>query len=73
MKALKITGCYDSQMWYREHVGNIVPLLQKGDTEHLSREPAGYTNIVLVRDCEIVDVDSLSEVSFSRPHDDRYR
>ncbi len=72
MKALKITGCYDSMMWYSRHVGKIVPLLEIGVEEHLSREPAGYTNIVLARDCEIVDVPSLSEVSFSRPHDGRY-
>lgn len=73
MKALKITGCYDSQMWYKDHVGKIVPLISIGDKEHLSREPAGYTNIVLARDCEIVDVKDLSEVSFARPHDGRYQ
>lgn len=72
MKALKITGCSDSMMWYFHHVGKIVPLLEIGVEEHLSREPAGYTNIVLVRDSEIVDVSSLSEVNFSRPHDGRY-
>ena len=72
MKALKITQCSDSMMWYRNHVGAVVPLLKIGVQEHLSREPAGYTNIVLVQDCVIVDVSDLSEVKFARPHDARY-
>lgn len=72
MKALRITKCSDGMMWYRNHVGKTVPLLAIGTKEHTSREPAGYTNIVLVGDCEIVDVNDLSEVSFSRPHDGRY-
>lgn len=73
MKALKITDCSDGLMWYARHVGAIVPLLKIGEVEHLSREPAGYTNIVLAKDCEIVDVNSLNEVLFSRPHDNRYQ
>lgn len=72
MKALKIIKCSNSMMWYRDYVGYVVPLLKLGTKEHLSREPAGYTNIVLVEDCEVINVASLSEVMFSRPHDNRY-
>lgn len=70
MKALRITGCTDPLMWYSQHVGKIVPLLRVGRTEHLSREPAGYTNIVLVKDSEIVDVDTLDQISFAIDHHD---
>lgn len=58
MKALLITSCTDSLMWYRDHIGRIVPLLPRGETsrEFLSIEPAGYTNIVMKYDCQVVDV-----------------
>lgn len=72
MKALKITGCSDSMMWYRNHIGKIVPLLQKGVNDHLSREPAGYTNMVLAKDCEVIDVQSVNDVLYAKPYDNRY-
>ena len=64
MKALKIISCCDSKMWYAEHVGDIVPLLRiYSDGEFLSREPAGYSNIIRKGDAEIVDADPV-EVKF---------
>lgn len=58
MKALLITSCSDSLMWYADHIGKIVPLLnrQHTTTEYFSREPAGYTNIVRRVDAQEVDV-----------------
>lgn len=56
MKALHITGCTDGMMWYADKVGRIVPFLWEGDTFYMSREPAGYTNIVLKKDAEFIEV-----------------
>ena len=57
MKALKIISCSDSLMWYRDHVDTIVPLLRVYSDVYLSREPAGYSNIIHLRDAVIVDVE----------------
>jgi hypothetical protein len=56
MKALKIIKCSDSLMWYREKVGQIVPLVRVHGDCYMSREPAGYLNIVSLNDAEIVEV-----------------
>ena len=58
MKALLITQCSDGMMWYRNHINKIVPLIKDSEssTEYLSREPAGYSNIVLKKDAVVVDV-----------------
>lgn len=55
MRELKITGCKDSSMWYAGLVGQRVPLLREEGDVYLSREPAGYTNIVRKADACIVD------------------
>lgn len=34
----------------------IVPLLREYPDEYTTREPAGYTNIVMKQDAEVVDV-----------------
>jgi hypothetical protein len=52
-RRLKITGCTDAQMWYADKVGEIVPLVREVDDCYLSREPAGYINIVRKQDAEI--------------------
>lgn len=57
MKMLKITRCTDPMMWYAKLIGSIVPLVKDyGDGIYLSREPAGYINIVKKEDVEIVEV-----------------
>lgn len=58
IKALKIIGCTDRMMWYRDHIGMCVPLLKVGHTEYLSKEPEGYVNIVKKTDAIVVDVPS---------------
>lgn len=57
MKALLITKCSDSQMWYAKLIGEVVPFVRFIDEEFLSREPSGYTNIVLKDDAELIDID----------------
>lgn len=55
MKKLKIISCSDPLMWYRDKVGQTVPFLFKISEGYMSREDAGYTNIVLTDDAEIVE------------------
>lgn len=52
---LRITKCTDPLMWYAGMVGEKVPLLKIHDDCYLSREPAGYTNIVKFEDAEILE------------------
>lgn len=55
MKQLLIKSCSDSSLWYRDLVGQTVPLLKMPVFgEYLSREPSGFTNIVRECDAEVV-------------------
>lgn len=61
MKALKITGCSDSMMWYSKKIGQVVDYLgddidRKGPI-FWSRDSGGYKNIVFKTDAEIVEID----------------
>lgn len=51
---LLIKKCSDSMLWYRDLVGQKVPMIKEVDEGYLSREPAGYTNIVRREDAEVV-------------------
>lgn len=51
---LQITGCTDSSMWYAGKVGTYVPYCGTWPEGYKSREDAGYSNIVLFKDAEIV-------------------
>lgn len=55
MKAIRITGCSDPAFWYVNQVGEIVEYVREYTTEYLSREPAGYTNIILKSDAELIE------------------
>ena len=68
MKAVKITSCSDSMMWYRNHIGSIVPLLREYSDVYMSREPAGYANIIHQCDAEIVEVEP-TEILYLGAHD----
>lgn len=57
MKAIKITKCSDPLLWYRDLVGAYVPFLRNTGDTYMSREPAGYANIVRLQDAEVVEVD----------------
>lgn len=61
MRMLRIKGCRDSSMWYADKVGQLVGLVGVISEGYLAREPAGYTNIVLQRDAEVVEVTVLED------------
>jgi hypothetical protein len=54
-RSLKIIKCSDSLMWYNKLVGQVVPYVREYDDCYMSREPAGYLNIVKLEDAEIID------------------
>lgn len=67
MRELKITGCKDSSMWYAGLVGQRVPFLREDLDCYLSREPAGYVNIVKKADAELVGHESEPVGIFNGP------
>jgi hypothetical protein len=60
MRAIKIIKCSDPLMWYREKVGDTVVLVREYEDCYMSREPAGYLNIVKLEDAEIVEISAES-------------
>jgi hypothetical protein len=61
MKALKITGCSDSLLWYSKKIGQYVDYLgedidRKGPI-FWSRDNGGYKNIVFKKDAELVEIE----------------
>ena len=56
MKALKIVKCSDPLMWYQNKVGETVQLVREYEDCYMSREPAGYLNVVRLEDAEIVEI-----------------
>jgi len=61
MKMLLIKSCHDSLMWYRDKVGEYVPYLRTCEDCYMSREPAGFSNIVKLEDAEIVELENAYE------------
>lgn len=59
MKKLLITSCSDSMMWYAKLIDQIVPFVREEKDYYLSREPAGYINIVLKKDASIIETPTL--------------
>ena len=60
MKELKIIKCNDPSMWYYNKIGETLPIIQEFENEYLSREEAGFTNIVKKSDCVLIsDFDKL--------------
>ncbi len=58
---LLITQCRDHLMWYARLVGQRVPLLAIEPDCYLSREPAGFVNIVKHSDAEIVSAEECDK------------
>lgn len=58
-RELLIIKCSDSLMWYAGKVGQRVPYIRTIPSEgiHISREPAGYTNIVKMSDAVFINED----------------
>lgn len=57
MRVLLIEQCSDPQLWYAGLIGRTVPMLQVINEGYLSREPAGYLNIVRREDGRIINDD----------------
>lgn len=59
---LEITGCSDPQMWYAGLVGQRVPYSHQdmSTLDYISREPAGYINVVRSHEAKIVPKKSAS-------------
>jgi len=55
MIALKLIKCSDPMMWYKSKVGEVVAFVREYDDCYMSREPAGYLNIVKKQDAEIIE------------------
>lgn len=55
MLKLKILKSSDPQYWYTPLIGQIVPFLREYDDCYMSREPAGFANIVRKEDAEIIE------------------
>lgn len=54
MTVIKINKCSDSMLWYARLVGTTVTFIREVDEGYLSREPAGYLNIVRRDDAELI-------------------
>jgi len=63
MLLLKIVSCRDSLMWYSDLVGEFVPLIREEAGCYISKERAGYINIVHKYDCEIYDPEGVNDIS----------
>lgn len=60
-QVLRIDRCPDRLMWYREHVGYLVDYRgPDGPNFYLSREDAGYTNIVRRTDATLLELDDAT-------------
>lgn len=53
-KELLIVQCSDPMMWYADQIGCRVPIIGEDSLYFLSREPAGYSNIIKKTDAKIV-------------------
>jgi hypothetical protein len=61
MKQLLITKCSNPLMWYRDLVGQVVPLVRDLHDERcwLSREPEGFANIIRKTDAVVLPFNYL--------------
>lgn len=53
MVMIRINQCSDPRYWYRDHVGQLIPLVRDDGEYYWAREPEGYLNIVDKRDGDI--------------------
>jgi hypothetical protein len=66
MKLLQIKECEDPHMWYADKVGEFVPYVRTHNDCYMSREPAGYLNIVKLQEAEIVELEKIHERNSNR-------
>lgn len=53
-KKILVKKCDDPQMWYAQKIGQEVVFLGEDTDEYISREDAGFINIVKKKDAEII-------------------
>jgi len=68
---LKIVDCHDSLMWYAKHIGECFPFVRMVEEGFMSREPAGYLNIVRYYDAILLDENDNEVIFDNRPADMR--
>lgn len=56
MKMIELVQCSSFMYWYRDMVGQSVPLVREDSEYYWAREPAGYLNIVNKNDAVIREV-----------------
>jgi hypothetical protein len=54
---IRVITCSDSLFWYANHIGKVFTTINETAEDYLVREPSGYTNIILKKDCEEVSND----------------
>lgn len=59
VKKLLITNCSDPMLWYKDLVHQQVAFIREDKDYYWSREPAGYTNIVLKNDASVIETPNL--------------
>lgn len=52
---IKIVGCRDTQMWYKNHIGLVCGVIGEDSKDYVVRQPEGYTNIVKKSDAEVIN------------------
>ena len=55
--AIRIAKCSDPQMWYADKIGQLVAYISETEDEYISREDAGYLNIVKKSDAELLKIE----------------
>lgn len=52
---VKIVGCRDTQMWYKNHIGLVCSVIGEDPKDYVVRQPEGYLNIVKKEDAEVTE------------------
>ncbi len=58
---IKVVWCSDTLFWYNHYLGQTFTVLRyeqnvyKGNNVYWVREPSGYTNFILEKDCELCE------------------
>jgi len=63
IRKLRITGCSDPQMWYRNKIGRLVDYCGEWPEAYVSREDDGHLNKVFFQDALIEHVEPQAEPS----------
>lgn len=59
MKVIKIIGCSDPLLWYKEKIGDCVEFLKEYSDCYMSRDRGGFANIIRKQDGVIVEINEV--------------